>query len=37
MVKEVKLNLTDEQKGEILGSEGKNFIKPRIEPFLLIP
>ncbi len=27
---EVKLNLTDEQKGEILGSEGKNFIQPRI-------
>jgi regulator of sigma E protease len=27
---EVKLNLTDEQKGEILGGEGKNFIQPRI-------
>jgi hypothetical protein len=27
---EVKLNLTDKQKGEILGGEGKNFIQPRI-------
>ncbi len=27
---EVKLNLTDEQKGEILGGEGKNFIQPRV-------
>jgi len=27
---EIKLNLTDEQKGEILRSEGKNFIQPRI-------
>lgn len=27
---EIKLNLTDEQKGEILGGEGKNFIQPRI-------
>lgn len=27
--KEVKLNLTDEQKGEILGKEGKGFVKAR--------
>lgn len=27
----VTLNLTDEQKGEILGAEGKNFIKPRFD------
>ncbi|MES2864913.1 MAG: site-2 protease family protein [Bacteroidota bacterium] len=29
--KEVKLNLTDEQKGEILGKEGKGFVKARFE------
>lgn len=29
--KQVKLHLTDEQIGEILGSEGKNFVKPRFE------
>ena len=29
--KEVKLNLTDEQKGEILGREGKGFVKARFE------
>jgi len=28
---EVKLNLTDEQKGEILGKEGKGFVKARFE------
>ena len=34
--KEVKLNLTDEQKGEILGSEGKNFIQPRISSIYML-
>jgi len=29
--KKVVLHLTDEQKGSILGSEGKNFIKPRLQ------
>jgi RIP metalloprotease RseP len=29
--KEVKINLTDEQKGEILGKEGRGFIKGRFE------
>lgn len=28
---EVKLNLTDEQKGEILGKEGKGFVKARFD------
>jgi regulator of sigma E protease len=29
MEKKLRLNLTDEQKGEILGKEGKEFVGPR--------
>lgn len=32
---EIKLHLTDEQKGAILGGEGRNFMRPRLEKIVV--